>query len=135
MIQTTGLVEVVLYVENMSCMMSFYRDVIGLNVVYPQNVKDYSKESLVTLSAGPCEISLHRGGKRGSAEDTPKIVFGVRDIEGARGTLLQREVRVGDIRIDSPGVWAFDGLDPEGNPFSIQYHEQAMAVPAGSPIE
>ena len=135
MIKTTGLTEIILYVEDMNGMLSFYRDVMGLEISYPQNVTEYSKEHWVTLNAGSCVINLHSGGKRRLGEDSPKIVFGVRDIEGARGTLLRREVRIGEIRVAAPGKWVCDGYDPEGNPFSITYQEQATAIHSNTPEE
>jgi predicted enzyme related to lactoylglutathione lyase len=74
----------------------------------------------VTLQTGECTLALHGGGSRKLGEDTPKIVFGVEDIETARQELLAGGVRMGQIRQAAPAVRVCDGRDPEGNPFSIE---------------
>lgn len=130
MILTTGLIEVILYVENMGDMVSFYRDTMGLRIQYPQNVSSYEKEHWVTFWTGACTLALHSGGRRRLGEDTPKIVFGVIDIEHARGYLVHRDIRVGEVRIAAPGVSVCDAFDPEGNPFSLEYQEIAYDIPS-----
>ncbi len=111
-------------------MVHFYRDTMGLKLQYPHNVDNYEKESWVTFWTGTCTLALHTGGKRRLGEDTPKIVFGVKDIENARGYLNRREVRIGEVRIPAPGVLVCDGFDPEGNPFSLEYQEIVHDIPS-----
>jgi hypothetical protein len=130
MILTTGIIEVILYVENMGEMVCFYRDTIGLKVQYPQNVDSYAKEHWVTFWTGACTLALHSGGKHRQGEDTPRIVFGVKDIEHARGYLNRRDIRMSEVRIATPGVYVCDGLDPEGNPFSLEYQEIVYDIPS-----
>jgi catechol 2,3-dioxygenase-like lactoylglutathione lyase family enzyme len=118
--KTLGLIEVILYVQNMDSQVCFYRDRLGLQVLYPQGLQDYSQEFWVTLESGACTLALHSGGAGKLGEDTPKIVFGVEEIETARQELLAGGVKLGEIRQAAPGVLACDGRDPEGNPFSIE---------------
>lgn len=120
---TKNLIEIILYVKDMHTQVSFYRDVFGLQVLYPQGVMDYSQEMWVTLDTGACVLALHGGGQGRLGADTPKIVFGVDDIHAAREHLLQHKVIIGEVRAAAPGVWVCDGLDPEGMPFSIEAHE------------
>ena len=116
------LMEVILYVQDMNAQIAFYRDKFGLEVTYPQGVRDFSQESWVMLATGQCTLVLHGGGRRRLGEDAPKIVFRVRDIEAARRELLDQGVALGEARSPAPGVLVCDGVDPEGNKFSIEAH-------------
>jgi membrane protease YdiL (CAAX protease family)/catechol 2,3-dioxygenase-like lactoylglutathione lyase family enzyme len=114
------LMEVVLYVQDMNLMVSFYRDTLGLNVKEPEAVKDFRDFYWVMFSTGPCSLVLHAGGKRQLGEDTPKIVFRVENIHLVRDTLLEKSVQLGEIQSHTPDVLACDGHDPEGNAFSLE---------------
>ena len=116
------LMEVILYVENMNTQVQFYRDRLGLKVRWPTGQVDYQEESWVELDTGACTLALHGGGRRRMEEDAPKIVFRVENIETVRQTLLERGVQLGQVRQAAPGVLVCDGLDPEGNKFSIESH-------------
>ena len=117
------IMEVILYVEDMDSQVSFYRDKLGLQVKFPEETANYSEEFRVELDSGPCTLALHTGGKRRFGADAPKIVFRVGDILAARQELTDQEVEMGEIRSAAPGVWVSDGIDPEGNKFSIESHE------------
>src|SRR3990172_7770816 len=105
------LMEVILYVQDMNAQVAFYRDRFGLEVTYPQGVRDFSQESWVMLATGQCTLVLHGGGRRRLGEDAPKIVFRVRDIEAARRELLDQGVALGEARSPAPGVLVCDGVD------------------------
>jgi catechol 2,3-dioxygenase-like lactoylglutathione lyase family enzyme len=130
MILTTGISEVILYVENMGDMVHFYRDVLGLKVQYPQNVREYVNEHCVTFWTGSCTLTLHSGGSRCQGVDSPRIVFGVKDIEYAQGYLCRRDIRMGEVLTTAPGVFTCAGYDPEGNPFSLEYREVVFDIPS-----
>jgi predicted enzyme related to lactoylglutathione lyase len=123
MVKTNGLIEVILYVQDMALQVAFYKGAFGLEVLYPPHGDDFSRESWVTLDTGQCILALHAGGQRRLSADTPKIVFGVQNILAAREDFLARGVVIGEIRSPAPGVWVCDGRDPEGNPFSIESRE------------
>jgi catechol 2,3-dioxygenase-like lactoylglutathione lyase family enzyme len=116
------LIEVILYVQDMNAQVSFYRDVLGLQVTEPADSQDYEGVFWVTLATGACTLALHSGGDRLLGRDAPKIVFCVADISVARDELLQRGVPMGQVRSPAPGVHVCDGQDPEGNKFSIESH-------------
>jgi catechol 2,3-dioxygenase-like lactoylglutathione lyase family enzyme len=116
----TGLIEVILYVRDMAAQVRFYRDTLGLSIRFPRGLPDYSQEYWVTFETGGCILALHGGSNGNMGHDAPKIVFGVPDLAAARSVLLEKSTRVGEIREAAPGVLVCDGLDPEGNPFSLE---------------
>jgi catechol 2,3-dioxygenase-like lactoylglutathione lyase family enzyme len=124
------LMEVILYVQDMGAQVSFYRDLLGLQVTQPAGsgdsagTDDFGGVFWVTLATGACTLALHAGGKRRLGEDAPKIVFRIADLPGARDELLGRGVPMGEVRSPAPGVQVCDGLDPEGNKFSIESHAE-----------
>jgi predicted enzyme related to lactoylglutathione lyase len=117
------MMEVILYAQDMAAQVAFWRDVMGLRVKYPADSANYSQEFWVELESGPCTLVLHGGGKREIGGDAPKVVFSVADMDAARQMLLDRGVRVGEVRSPAPGVIVADGVDPEGNKFSIETKE------------
>lgn len=123
MVKTNGLIEVILFVQDMASQVAFYKEVFGLEVLYPAHATDLSGENWVTLDTGECILALHSGGKERLGAYAHKIVFGVDDIHVAREQLLAKGVEVGEVRPAAPGVWVCDGKDPEGNPFSIESHD------------
>jgi predicted enzyme related to lactoylglutathione lyase len=114
------LMEVIVYVEDMQAQVSFYRDKLGLKVKEPQGVQDFSEVYWVEFETGVCTFVLHGGGQGRLGEDAPKVVFRVSDIEAVRSALLDRGVSIGEARSPAPEVWVCDGVDPEGNKFSIE---------------
>jgi predicted enzyme related to lactoylglutathione lyase len=114
------LMEVILYVQDMQAQVSFYRDKLGLAVKEPQGIEDFSNVFWVEFATGTCTLVLHGGGQRRLGADAPKVVFRVGDIEAARTALLERGAQLGEVRSPAPGVWVCDGVDPEGNKFSIE---------------
>jgi predicted enzyme related to lactoylglutathione lyase len=120
---TSELMEVIVYVEDMAAQVAFYRDVLGLRVKEPPQVEDYGGLYWVELDSGACTLALHAGGQRRQGADAPKIVFRVADLDEARDELLARGVPMGEARSPAPGVQVCDGVDPEGNRFSIESHE------------
>ena len=117
------IMEVILYVEDMNGQVSFYKDKFGFEIKNPTGLDDYSSEFWVELDTGNYSLALHAGGKRRFGADAPKFVFRVEDILAARQLLLDQEVEMGEIRSAAPGIWVCDGVDPEGNKFSIESHD------------
>ena len=114
------LMEVILYVQDMGAQVAFYRDLLGLKVKEPQGEGDWASVHWVELDTGSCTLALHAGGQRRLCEDAPKIVFRVTDVPGARQRIVRRGVPMGEVRSPAPGVQVSDGVDPEGNKFSIE---------------
>ncbi len=121
MVAVGELMEVILYVQDMGRQVSFYRDLLGLKVKEPQGVQDLDGQYWVELDTGACILALHAGGQRRQGQDAPKIVFRVADVPTARRELLQQGVPMGELRSPAPGVQVCDGLDPEGNKFSVEF--------------
>ena len=116
----TGIVSVILYVEDMNLMVSFYRDTLGLDVEFPADLADYSQESWVIIDTGSCKLALNAGGSNNVGDDAPMVVFGVADIEAARNTLLARGLALEEIFDAGGGVKVAQGRDPEKNPISLE---------------
>jgi len=114
------LMEVILYVQDMGAQVSFYRDLLGLEVKEPRGEGEWSGVHWVELDTGSCTLALHAGGQRRLGEDAPKIVFRASDVPAARQELVRLGVPMGEVRSPAPGVQVSDGADPEGNKFSIE---------------
>ena len=92
---THGLIEVILYVQDMDAQVRFYRDNFELPILYPVGLDDYREEMWVVLDTGACKLALHGGGRKRLGDDAPMIVFGVKDVETARVHLVKRGVKLG----------------------------------------
>ena len=112
--------EIILYVQDMQAQVQFYRDVLGLDVTYPQDRDSYADEFWVTFATGACTLALHGGASGDRGKHAPKFVFDVDDVATARTDLIERGVTVGEVRSPAPGVEVADARDPEGNAFSIE---------------
>ncbi|OYW23208.1 MAG: hypothetical protein B7Z55_03755 [Planctomycetales bacterium 12-60-4] len=113
------LMEVILYVSDMNRAVSFYRDVLGIALLFPV-VDDYSQEFWVVLNTGSCQLCLHGGGTQDRGTDSPKIVFQVDDIHSARETLLAKGLAVEPIFSPAEGILVCNSTDPDGNRFSLE---------------
>jgi CBS domain-containing protein/catechol 2,3-dioxygenase-like lactoylglutathione lyase family enzyme len=116
----SGMVEVILYVQDMQRMVAFYRDQLGLAVETPVDLADYSDESWVVFDTGGCKLALYSGGEQRLGADTPMIVFGVANIEQARAVLVERGVAAEEIFEAAPGVKVCHVKDPEGHPLALE---------------
>lgn len=112
--------EVILYVADMDEQVRFYRDALGLTVLYPPGLEDYANEFWVTFETGACILALHGGGEKEFGKDAPKFVFDCQEIEATRAAFIEADVSVGEIRSPAPGISTFDAKDPEGNLFSVE---------------
>jgi len=107
--------EVILYAADIDRLTAFYVDVLGLDVAAGS-----PDSGFVRFDAGRCDLCVHAGGERDSDETAPKVVFSVDDVEAARDRLRSEGVELGDIREPAPGTRVCDGVDPEGNKFSLE---------------
>ena len=113
------LTQIILFIEDMARAVSFYRDLLGLQVVFPQGLSDYSQAMWVELDAGPCSLALH-GGANNTPGDEHQLIFTVDDLELARKELLAAGIEIGEIRTLEDGKPVASGVDPEGHRFSIR---------------
>lgn len=104
------LAEIIVHVDDMQAQTAFYRDTLGLTPTF-------ESEHWTTFDTGGCTLALHAGG-RGRI----RLAFGVDDLEVARSALAARGAQLGEVRSPIPGVLVCDGVDPEGNEFSVDSH-------------
>lgn len=114
--------KIILYVQDMPAQVRFYRDVLGLKMKHLADNADFTQAYWIEFETGDCTLVLHGGGQGRQGADAPKIAFAVADIHDARQMLLKRGAQVGEVRSPAPGVFVCDGVDPEGNFFSIDAH-------------
>jgi predicted enzyme related to lactoylglutathione lyase len=117
---TQGLIEIILYVQDMAAMVGFYRNVLGLAVQHPQDATDVSQQHWVTFATGACTLALHSGGQEPPAANAPEIVFLVEDVQAARQQLVDRGVAMGEVVAAAPGILVCGGRDPEGHRFAVE---------------
>jgi len=74
------------------------------------------------FETGACRLALHSGGRPRAGVGTPKLVFAVSDIVGARAELAARGLALEQVFSPAPGIEVANGHDPEGNPLCIESH-------------
>lgn len=104
------LARVTVAVQDMDKQLAFYRDALGLPVK-----GDASDPNVVELDAGPCSILLVKGPR---VTDASKLVLHGENVVEMREELELLGIKVGKLKAFGPHQ-AFDGTDPEGNPFQI----------------
>ncbi len=115
-----SLSKIILYVRDMNKQVSFYRDLLGLEVKEPVGLTDYSDRVWVEWETGECSLVFHFDPQKQLGEDRPKLAFKVTDIEAAHQALTQQGVELSPINSRSGNIQVADGCDPEGNPFAIE---------------
>ncbi len=115
---------IILYVQNVNRLKSFYTDILGLEIVED----DQSVWTL--LRAGSGYVGLHKIGdqylnkiKEGyKFDNNAKIVFEIQeDINKARQLLVGKNVPMRELKtFDNYDYWLCDGEDPEGNIFQLK---------------
>ena len=113
------LTQIILFVEDMARAVHFYRDLLGLKIVYPQGLPDYSQEMWVEMEAGACTVALH-GGAKTKPGDEHNLIFKVDNLKAARKELLEAGIEIGEIRTLEDGQPIASGVDPGGHRFSIR---------------
>jgi predicted enzyme related to lactoylglutathione lyase len=111
--------QVILFVNNMQTEVRFYRDVLGLKIVYPSEVEDYSKEMWVEFQLGESSLALH-GGADGGYDLHHEVVFWVEDIQEAHTVIQSAGIQINPIRSLEDGALVAEGRDPEGHRFAIR---------------
>jgi catechol 2,3-dioxygenase-like lactoylglutathione lyase family enzyme len=108
------LARVTMFMRDREKQVVFYRDVLGLPVK-----GDDSDPNVIEFDAGAGSIILVKGGKVGDLEYGPRVVFYAEDVAGLREELELLGVKVGKLKEFGDNYRAFDGVDPEGNPFQV----------------
>jgi catechol-2,3-dioxygenase len=115
--------RVILYVQDVERLTTFYREMFGLPVV------EEIKSEWTVLAAGPCQLALHKVGKAyrvadpasWQVETNVKLVITVdRPLAELRAELSAKGVSMGKIKSYPPLTGLLcDGKDPEGNVFQL----------------
>jgi CAAX protease family protein len=130
---TVELSEVILNVQDMNAQVNFYQHVLGLQVIEPQGAKDFREFYTVKLQASGCLLVLDSSTQGEDHETRQKLVFRVSNIEEARKALLARGCLLGEVQTPLQGIWVCDGIDPEGNTFSIQSGKKKRVLRSSAP--
>jgi predicted enzyme related to lactoylglutathione lyase len=114
--------RVILYVQDVDRLATFYRQLFGLPIV------EKIKGEWSVLDAGPCQLALHRVGEAyrvadasWKVETNAKLVMTVdRPLAEFRAELMAKGVAMREIK-SFPGLTGLlcDGEDPEGNVFQL----------------
>ena len=115
-----SLYQLMLMVGDMAKMVAFYRDAVGLEVVFPSDapVDGYASVNWVQLAAGETRLALHGGGEpQGSGAAT--LSFKVDDVAALYRNLKQKGFEIDAPQELGPGVMVAKALDPEGNRLSF----------------
>ena len=113
--------EIILFVDDMRSQVRFYRDILGLPIDGSIQ-EDYSAAHWVTFKTGACKLALHSGGRQSHKNcQAVKFVFMVDNLNEAHRRLTQKGVTLSPVRNPAPGVFVCDAMDPEGNPFSLEW--------------
>ncbi|MEO5909779.1 MAG: hypothetical protein ABIP95_02770 [Pelobium sp.] len=115
---------IILYVQNVDSLKSFYTNILGLEI------EEDDQSVWVLLRAGNGYIGLHKIGeqylkqiKEGyTFDNNAKIVFEIKeDINEARQLLINKNVAMREVKtFDNYDYWLCDGEDPEGNVFQLK---------------
>lgn len=115
--------RVILYVQDVERLATFYQQMLGLPVV------EEIKGEWAVLAAGPCQLALHRVGKAyrvadpasWQVETNAKLVMTVdRPLAELRAELEAKGISMGKIKSYPPLTGLLcDGTDPEGNVFQL----------------
>ena len=113
------LYQVILLAWDVKRVAEFYRDVVGLEMTYPEKDADLEGENWVSFNAGSVLLSIHGGGDiRGSGSVLLSIK--VDDIDFTYWDLKKRGVDIQRPREVYPGSRAAKARDPEGNTISFE---------------
>lgn len=113
------LYQVILMAWDVKQMAEFYRDVVGLKVVYPGPDANLEEENWVEFDAGPAKLAIHGGGDiRGSG--SVMLSLKVDDLDFTYWDLKKRGVDIQRPRDVWEGTRAAKARDPEGNLVSFE---------------
>lgn len=111
---TTPISRIILFVRDVPGVAAFYQRHFGLVPI------DSSEDGWLELSAGGCNLALHRATKtsRERGRSPVKIVFAVADIHAAKQNFASSGLKFGKVH-EVNGFAFANARDPEGNPIQI----------------
>ena len=114
-----NLYQVILVAKDVRKLATFYRDVIGLPMTYPDTDRELASENWATLDAGNCILAVHGGGEIRTS-GAAILSLQVEDLDYRCFDLKQRGIDVDPIFEVAPGVRSAKLRDPEGNRLSLE---------------
>lgn len=100
--------EIILFVQDMDQMLSFFTEVLGQDVV-----EGTLAHNFVKLDTGDTMLCLHAGRESDVSDAEPKLVFEVEDLETAVEHLEAHDVSLGERRSPAPGVQSSTPVIPK----------------------
>ena len=116
---TSGKSQTIFYVQNMANEVHFYRDILGLKIIFPHELENYREEMWVEFSLGDHSLALH-GGSEALPDEQHEIVFWVADVAQAREMIIKAGIVMNEIRELEDGSPIAEGKDPDGHQFAIR---------------
>ncbi|MCH8818193.1 MAG: VOC family protein [Chloroflexi bacterium] len=115
-----SLYQVMLMVRDVDRMVRFYRDIVGLRVIFPSEEPEggFSGENWVELDALGTRLAIHGGGEI-NGKGATTLSFKVDDVEAVYLSLKQRGCEIEPPAELGPGVFVSKAVDPEGNRLSF----------------
>ena len=105
----------IFFTSNLSAMVVFCHDTLGIPVVSPPKAMDYDSEDWVKLGNESFEIGIHRASRVGNqGRNRNKLVFIVDDVAEARERLSSLGVKMGKHHVRKE-FECCDFKDPDGN--------------------
>ncbi|OKS87726.1 VOC family protein [Mucilaginibacter polytrichastri] len=115
---------IILYVQDVDNLKSFYTEVFKLKVI-----EEY-QSTWALLKTGNCHLGLHKIGDQYldktkgpfKFDNNAKLVFEIEeDLNKVRTHLIDQNVAMREIKtFDNYAYWLCDGEDPEGNVFQLK---------------
>jgi predicted enzyme related to lactoylglutathione lyase len=105
--------RIIIFAKDVVLLAGFYKKMFGIKDGYIAGDKKWAE-----LNTGSTSIAFHNGGKKGSKDGHPKLVFYAKDVDKARTMLIDKGVNMGRV-ITAEELRLCNGKDPEGNVFQI----------------
>lgn len=96
----------------------FYRNILGLQVTYPDD-QVLDDQFWVTLEAAGTSIALHSGRSQTLAGEPPAISFSVENLLETHQSLNKKGANLSPIENPHPGVHLCTTKDPDGHSITI----------------
>jgi catechol 2,3-dioxygenase-like lactoylglutathione lyase family enzyme len=113
---TFSIEVITLPVSDIERALHFYVDLVGFTLDVDYSPNDHFRVVQLTPPGSSCSIQIGKGLTDAPAGSLRNVYMVVPDLEAARTRLLEREVKVGEIRHKTPiGIWDggfAPGLDP-----------------------
>jgi len=119
-IPMTSLYHVMRRVSDVDRMVRFYRDMVGLPVIFPEDEPEGGFSGWVVLDARGTHLAIHGTDKVEQGGSTT-LSFSVYDVEAVYLDLKNKGCDIELPRELGPGVFVAKAMDPEGNHLSFDH--------------